>query len=163
MKQSTQWIILLRHGIAEERGPDIPDDERTLTAKGRRRMRRSARGLAQLLPPIDIIASSPLRRCVETAHFVAARSDVSEVELLDELRPDADPQEFLRCLRQTNPPTAVYVGHEPLLSGLACSLLGIDRVVGFELRKGGCYIFTTDDGKFRLQWLLAPRVLRSVR
>ena len=53
MKHSKQWVILLRHGIAEERSESIADEERALTGEGRRRMKSSARGLIRLLPPID--------------------------------------------------------------------------------------------------------------
>ena len=162
MQRSKQWVILLRHGIAEEPG-SVPDEERALTSRGQRRMKSSARGLASLIPAIDAIVSSPLQRCVETAHFVAARSAVSEVELLDELRPQADPQELLRYLRETKSSTIVCVGHEPSLSRIASALLGIDGDSHLELRKGGCYGFTITGGVTRLQWMLAPRVLRSIR
>jgi len=162
MNRSEQWVILLRHGIAEARG-SIPDEERELTGKGRRRMRRSARALTRLIPAVDAIASSPLQRCVQTAHLVAARTRVSEVELLDELQPQAEPEGFLRYLRETESSTIVCVGHEPLLSRIACALLGIESNSGLELRKGGCYVFTICSGVSHLEWMLAPRVLRSIR
>ena len=163
MGASRQFVILLRHGIAEDRGGDVVEEERALTRRGRRRMRSSARGLVRLLPAIDAIASSPLRRCVETAHFVSARTGVSEVELLDELRPEGDAQGFLRYLRDTKSATAVYVGHEPSLSRIASALLGVEGASQLELRKGGCYVFTITAGVSSLEWMLAPRVLRSIR
>ena len=163
MSASKQWVVLLRHGIAEERGGAVAEEERALTSRGRRRMRSSARGLVRLLPPIDTIASSPLRRCVETAHFISARTGISDVELLDELRPEGDRQQFLRYLRGTKGTTAVYVGHEPSLSQIATELLGVADASHLELRKGGCYVFTITAGVSHFEWMLAPRVLRSIR
>lgn len=163
MSASKQWIILLRHGIAEERSDAVAEEERALTGRGRRRMRDAARGLVRLLPAIDGIASSPLRRCVETAHFVSQRTRVREVELLDELRPEGDPLEFVRYLKQTEARTAVYVGHEPSLSRIAAVLMDVEGEPHLELRKGGCYLFTMIGGVSHLESMLAPRVLRSIR
>lgn len=161
MKATKQWVILMRHGIAEPRGSQ-PDDERALTAKGRRRTKGSARGLARLIPGIEAIASSPLRRALETAHILADRTGLSDVELLDELRPDADPKEFLRVLDQTRERAIAFVGHEPSLSKIAAAMLGLDALP-LELRKGGCYVFTVEDGVRKLEWMLAPRILYAMR
>ena len=162
MSDAKQWVILLRHGIAQERGT-APEEERALTPRGRRRMRKAARGLARLLPPIDAIVTSPLRRAVETAHCVATHTNVSEIEWLDALRPESDPEAFLRFLRLSKSSTLVCAGHEPSLSRIAAAMLGIEDQPHLELRKGGCYVFTITAGVTRLQWMLAPRVLRSIR
>src|SRR5882724_2462532 len=64
-------LLVVRHAIAED--PAVfaatgrSDAERPLTEKGRRRMRRVARGLKKLVPAIDGLATSPLVRAVETA------------------------------------------------------------------------------------------------
>ncbi len=161
-QKKKQWVILLRHGIAETPG-SIPDEERALTGKGRRRMRASSRGLLRLIPRIDAIASSPLQRCVQTAHLVAERARIADVALIDELRPQAEPEGFLQFLRETKSAAIVCVGHEPLLSRIAASLLGVQGGHPLELRKGGCYVFTIAEGVNHLEWMLAPRVLRALR
>ena len=55
------FIVLLRHGIAEDKGTK-PDDERELTEVGHKRMKQIARGLARLFPKAEGIISSPLAR-----------------------------------------------------------------------------------------------------
>ena len=62
-------IYLVRHGIAldhADRG-DLPDDDRPLTGKGRRRFRRGARAFARLGEQLDFIFTSPLIRAAQTA------------------------------------------------------------------------------------------------
>ena len=64
-------VYLLRHGIAEDGRPGMPDSERALTGEGRRKLRdviKAAKG-AGFAP--DLIVSSPYRRCVETADLLA--------------------------------------------------------------------------------------------
>ena len=66
-------LSLLRHGIAVEPGtPGYEDDSaRPLTAKGERRMRRIAEGMATLGLSYDLLLSSPYLRARQTAEFVA--------------------------------------------------------------------------------------------
>src|SRR6267154_2541713 len=64
-------IVLLRHGIAEEKGGGKPDEERRLTREGHEKMKRVSRALAGILPDADAIYSSPLVRAYETAEWVA--------------------------------------------------------------------------------------------
>ena len=66
-------IYLVRHAIAEDRElrADLPDEERRLTDKGMRRMRRAVEGLAALEVEVDTIWTSPLRRAKETAELLA--------------------------------------------------------------------------------------------
>jgi len=46
-----RFIVLLRHGIAEDRSEDKPDADRKLTEAGKRRMKKIAKSLAKLLRP----------------------------------------------------------------------------------------------------------------
>jgi phosphohistidine phosphatase len=54
-------LLVIRHGLAGDREEFAktgrPDDERPLTPKGRRRMRRNARGLRTLVPGLDLLAT----------------------------------------------------------------------------------------------------------
>ena len=67
-------LLLLRHGIAEDAGPDTGwhDELRRLTAEGVARMEGEGRGMAALAIRADAILTSPLIRCVQTAALVAA-------------------------------------------------------------------------------------------
>src|SRR5215469_6165377 len=81
-------IYLVRHGIAvdhADRG-DLPDDDRPLTAKGRRRFRRAARAFARMGETPDLLFTSPLIRAAQTAEILAGAFKVYEVQVLEELR-----------------------------------------------------------------------------
>ena len=58
-------LYLIRHGIAEERGPDWPDDgKRPLTSEGISRMKRAANGLVRCLKAEGV----PWVACYPTNH-----------------------------------------------------------------------------------------------
>ena len=90
MKPNEKFIVLLRHGIAEPHGARADDDARILTVTGNRRMKQIGRGLARLFPKAEVIYSSPLIRCVETAEWVEKgyRSSIV-VKTYDALKPDS--------------------------------------------------------------------------
>ena len=53
-------LYLIRHGVAEERGKDWPDDsKRPLTPEGISRLRKSARGLNAIGAGFDQIVIKP--------------------------------------------------------------------------------------------------------
>jgi phosphohistidine phosphatase len=66
-------IILLRHGIAAERGTlDFErDSERPLTPEGRGKVRLIAKALARLKIIPDVILTSPFVRAHQTAEIAA--------------------------------------------------------------------------------------------
>ena len=57
-------ILLIRHGIAENRDEWAKarrsDEDRPLTLKGRRKLRRGIRGLSRITPSLSVLVSSPL-------------------------------------------------------------------------------------------------------
>ena len=69
-------VLVVRHAIAEQREEFAPtgkdDSQRPLTHDGRRKMRRGAVGLRAVVPAIDVLATSPLLRAVQTAEILAA-------------------------------------------------------------------------------------------
>src|SRR5260221_8040234 len=67
----TMRLYFLRHGIAEEWRPDFPDEERRLTAEGKRKVRIIAQGISKLDLGLDLIVTSPLPRARETAEILA--------------------------------------------------------------------------------------------
>ncbi len=161
-------LVLVRHAIAEERGADWPDDdERPLSRDGARKWKRAARGLASVLPPIDLLLTSPLVRAVQTAETLArAASPSPKLHLFEGLRPGTRPSATIAALRTTAPRggTVVLVGHEPSLSELAAALLHLEGPL--EFRKGAAMAMAMQGlgtrGPARLEWFLTPRVLRAV-
>ena len=137
-------LILIRHGLAGEReafaktGAD--DSLRPLTPEGRRKMKRAARGLRQLIPKIDLLATSPLTRAVQTADIVhAAYDDKPQFVELDLLSGDGqEPAKFLHWLRERDldAGTVAAVGHEPDLSHWAGHFLSGQAKGFMQLKKG---------------------------
>jgi phosphohistidine phosphatase len=163
-------LLFVRHAIAEERedfartGKD--DAQRPLTDEGRKKMKLGARGLRQLVPEIDLLATSPLTRAAQTGAILdSVYGGLSEVEI-EELAPEASPAEFLRWLRQQHAETLAVVGHEPSISLILSWLLtGTERRL-FSFRKGGaCLIEFPGEvgaGTATLLWALTAAQLREL-
>lgn len=165
-------VLLLRHGIAEDRlayaATGESDLGRPLTPEGRRKLRRSAAALAELVPELALLATSPAERCRETASLVAKAFPASlAVSELTELAPDGSSAGVLRFLQNQKALAAVAcVGHEPNLSQLAAALLTGEERPLLELRKGGACLIDLPGrivpGAGLLLWHLTPRQLRML-
>jgi phosphohistidine phosphatase len=165
-------LLVIRHGIAEERddfaatGKD--DSFRPLTKDGRWKMERGARALRHALPSLNVIATSPYTRAVQTAKIVAAAYDDVDVEQLDALTPEGRPQAFLTWLRKREADDRVAaVGHEPHLGSLVYWLLTGEAAEGrIAMKKGGACLLELDArsraGKATLLWSLTPSLLRRL-
>src|SRR5262245_44339989 len=109
-------LTIIRHAIAVPSGTEgVADDERPLTAKGRRRFEEVARGLAEVCEPPDVLLASPLPRAMETAEIAAAAwakvTPTSEPALAQ-----GDVDRILAVLAQhASDQHVAIVGHEPTL------------------------------------------------
>ena len=165
-------IVVVRHGVALDREEAvenaISDAERPLTAKGRRRMKAAAKGLAKLSEGAELVFSSPLLRAVQTAKIVcrAFDDDIGYRET-DALLPDAEPMELVRVLTEgPSIPAALVVGHEPHLGRWVGWCLAGQATALVELGKGGACLVRFDEapvaGKGQIVWLLSSSLLRRV-
>jgi phosphohistidine phosphatase len=163
-------LLVIRHGIAEDRetfaatGKD--DRLRPLTAEGRRKLRGAVRGLRAAVPGVELVASSPLVRAVQTARIVAKAYELPVVEV-EELEPDQGPEGFAEWLAQRSEPIVAAVGHEPMLS-LMVSFLLTGRSGSFlELKKGAACLVAFSGGVKPgggvLQWAAPAKLLRGYR
>src|SRR6266550_2648621 len=140
MLEGEKFVVLLRHGIAEPHGARPDDDARILTGTGNRRMKQIGRGLAKRFPKAEVIYSSPLIRCVETAEWVEKGYGSSiAMKTYDALKPEASIDDFRALIDGSEARRIICVGHEPNLSTamLAFTKMHSDGTV--ELKKGGCY------------------------
>lgn len=163
-------LLVVRHAIAEDREEFAKsgesDDRRPLTDKGRARMRDGARGLASLLDPPDILATSPYTRSVETAEIVAKAFGGPETSPLDLLTPDGSYEALSTWLREQDPEARIaIVGHEPHLSGFVSYLLGAKGSI-IQMKKGGACLLqvapSASAGAGLLLWALTPGQLRQL-
>jgi phosphohistidine phosphatase len=177
MSEGRVEVMLLRHGIAEERRADLPDAQRRLTDRGRQRTLAVMHRFAALGLRADRMLSSPLTRALQTAELaleakLAPSLDGTEVLLA----PGADPlpllQDFRRGVSGTGQARLLLVGHEPDLGSLCCHLLAAPPGA-IRLRKAGLAVLDLRGwmdpgdpaasperlGGAELELLLAPRVL----
>jgi phosphohistidine phosphatase len=165
-------LLIVRHGVAEDKEAFAEtrksDDERPLTDKGRKKMKRAARGLRSLVPEIGLLAASPLVRARETAEIVAAAYDLDgDVDVADELRPGSSFDAFDGWLRRrANQSLVCVVGHEPHLSGLATWLMSGAKESQLELGKGGACLLSFSGAPTRggaiLCWLMTSKQLERI-
>lgn len=160
-------LVLIRHARAEERALFKRDRTRALTADGRRRMRKAARGLHELVPGMTRIATSPLRRARQTAEIVAKVCNSSETMPLAALAPGGTVRAVLAWLRaQPADATLALVGHEPDLGLLAGWLLSGKQTGFVQFKKGAAALIAFAGapaaGKGTLAWLLTAAQLSEI-
>ncbi|HET9317401.1 MAG TPA: histidine phosphatase family protein [Vicinamibacteria bacterium] len=155
-------LIVIRHAIAVDRSPDIPDDARPLTQEGKKRFRQAARGLARLFPPPDLLLSSPLLRARQTARIA---SKAWRVVVTEEVALGGGSVSDLQAALRRVPAqaTVAMVGHEPQLSEFLAHILGSSQPDRLTFKKGGAAVVDLPAGPDSAASLLAvlpPRILR---
>lgn len=163
-------LVLIRHAIAEDREDFAQtgesDDARPLTDSGRKKMKRTVRGLRELVN-LDVLATSPLVRAMQTAQIVSGGYDNMPPVVTDVLSPGAEFDDFLDWLRRLDDAeTVAAVGHEPHLSSLASWLLTGDGRAILSMKKGSALLLEFDGelraGGARARWFLTPAQLRQI-
>ena len=158
-------VFIIRHAIAADRSPDVPDDSRPLTRRGKRRFRRAARGLARLFASPEHLLTSPLVRARQTARIAgrAWKNDFKEENALA----GGSIQDVDAVLRRYQPgSTVALVGHEPQVSELLAHLVGSTHADRLTFKKGGVAVVDLPagpDGVGVLLAVLPPRILRRAR
>ena len=162
-------LLLLRHGIAEERRGGLDDRARKLTAEGRLRTENVLTRARAIDLDVQILFSSPLTRARQTAEIAVAVGLAPNWQAVAALEPGGDAPGWLAaCLGSLSLSTGCrvgLVGHEPDLGLLASQLLGA-RPGAIALRKAGLLLLTLDPLreaggplKGQLSLLLRPRIL----
>lgn len=163
-------LYLMRHGIAlPQDDPSVAHDaERPLTSKGIKRMRKAAKGVRELNIPFDSVLTSPALRARQTAEIVAAALNLeAHLEEISGLAPESTVEHLIFGLtRYQDRAHVLLVGHEPLLSNTAASLLGGRRAanVTLDFKKGSLCCIEIETlpaaSPGTLRWLLTPKQLR---
>ena len=175
-------LYLIRHGIAEERSPDLEDEKRELTAKGREKTQKVAKRLYDLGLRFELILTSPLTRAKQTAEILQTCGLSDRIEESSHLSPEGDFRLWLSWLEQkqmlTSDTQLALVGHEPDLGQWAEMLIwgqlkpesefaenSVDSypaalvlkkagIIGVNLPKDGSPL-----GRSQLFWLAPPKFL----
>jgi len=162
-------LIILRHGEAGTQNHSINNDsERALTAQGRREVQEIAKSLKSLKPDIDLVATSPLTRALETAEIVArAFSKSKKLEQWDELKPEGERSALYdRLSKMKEDSSVLVVGHEPYLSTLIGDLISNKSGCRIVLKKAGIAKVVINSfipkASGELRWLLTPKQIKKM-
>jgi phosphohistidine phosphatase len=158
-------VIVLRHGEAgKSMRPSPADAERGLTVSGAEEVEDVARAMKKMKLGLDLIATSPLRRALQTAEIAARVLQKEDVlESWPELRPEGRTTDLYSRLSKLPPDSAVaLVGHEPYLSAMVSELIGGgEKSLRISLKKSGLAKVDvrgfTPRPQGELRWLLTPR------
>jgi phosphohistidine phosphatase len=155
-------LFIIRHAYAGQHGdPRYPDDAlRPLTPEGAKQFRKAMKKLAERGLEIDVIASSPLVRCRQTAEIVRDRLDARpELVELEALAPGSDLAALVEWSNAQPYERIAWVGHAPDVDRLTCALLGAPaHAIAF--RKGAIAFLDFEaaiaSGRGELRYFLAP-------
>ncbi|MGQ9574000.1 MAG: SixA phosphatase family protein [Thermoguttaceae bacterium] len=160
-------LYIIRHAWAVEQGdPKWPvDAERPLTEEGRQRFAKMIKLLAERDFAPEVVATSPLVRCCQTAEIIASLlPDKPEVIPRKELAPKSDLDGLVKWTgsEQRKRKEVAWVGHAPDVSYLAAALVG-DARGAIRFAKGGIAAIQFEDvpqiGRGELRWLVTAKVL----
>jgi phosphohistidine phosphatase len=164
-------LVVIRHGIAGDqekfaRKTGLPDTERPLTRRGRKHMKRVAKGLHREVESIDVLAASPLVRAAQTAAIVSKEYDDMLVETVPELAQEV-PSVLAKWLRtQVDADVVAIVGHEPYLGILVTWLISGLTASHVEIDKGGMCLLDIEGSpgpkSATLVWALTPDLLEKL-
>ena len=170
-------LYILRHASAGVRRVNpIVDRKRPLDKDGKRHCLQLAHVLNAMDVQFDLIVSSPLKRCMQTASLVGTETGYeSKIISSAALAPDATFTQFQKLLREyAGYENLLLVGHNPNLTAFLGSLLapaancpavGMNSGNGLapaRLRKGSLARLNFTRGPATLQWLLDPRTVRAL-
>jgi phosphohistidine phosphatase len=169
-------IYILRHASAGiKRANPLLDRKRPLDKDGKRHCLQLAYVLNAMKLQFDLIVSSPLKRCMQTASLVGTETGY-EAKILSSaaLAPEATLAQFQKLLKEcAKCENLLLVGHNPNLTGFAASLLAPPSIsaaatpeatpVPVRLRKGSIARLSLTRGPgATMQWLLDPRIVRAL-
>lgn len=163
-RRVSRFVVLFRHGPAEEHSVAKPDGDRSLTTEGHAKTKRAARGLEEIFSEADTLFSSPLVRAMQTALWLTkAYGEKLQVQVTNALLPDANPKELAELLATQEGRNVIVVGHEPHLTNALSYFIGGTAALRADLKKAGCIGVQLDErGRGTLEFMLAPRMLRRL-
>jgi phosphohistidine phosphatase len=160
-------LYILRHASAGlRRANPLIDFKRPLDKEGKRQCIQLAHVLNELDIQFDLIISSPLKRCLQTASLIGTETGY-EASILQStaLAPAATFKEFQKLLREhAASENLLVVGHNPNLSSFLGSILvpPTSSEAKIRLRKGSLARVVLTRGPATLQMLLDPRTVRAL-
>lgn len=165
-------LYLMRHASAgTRRSNPLLDLRRPLDKAGKRDCLLLGNTLSSMNVSFDLIVSSPLKRSLQTASLVGTETGYEQKILLsDALAPSANFAQFEKLLVEcAGHESLLVVGHSPNLVqflGLLMQPAQPTKVsrppASVRMRKGAIARLNLERGAATLQWMLDPRVVRTL-
>jgi phosphohistidine phosphatase len=158
-------LYVLRHASAgTNRENPLLDVKRPLDKEGKQQCILIGSYLNALRVQFDLIASSPLKRALQTASLVGTEVGYdAKIQVTDALAPGATVvafQEYIASLGRIE--NVLIVGHNPSLSQFLGSLIVSPGRANIRMRKGAIARVDYTRRPGLLHWLVDPRILRGV-
>ncbi len=160
-------LFILRHASAGTRRTNpLLDTKRSLDKDGKRHCLQLALILNSLDIQFDLIVSSPLKRCLQTASLIGTETGY-ETQILhsNALAPAATLKDFQNLLKECSKvENLLLVGHNPNLTLFLGSLMvpAGGAPASVRLRKGSMARLVMTRGPATLQALLDPRSVKAL-
>jgi phosphohistidine phosphatase len=159
-------LYFLRHASAGEHFANPKKDEkRALDKEGIEQCGYIGRALTALATQVDVIVSSPLKRCTQTASLVGNELGYEGKLQMDAgLRPEAGLADFRKLLEKYSKLEAIMVvGHNPNLSQFLGSIISDSGCeASIELKKGAVAKVEMRRSSGTLLWCVTPKLLRTL-
>lgn len=165
-------LYLMRHGSAgTRRKSSLLDLRRPLDKAGKRDCMLLGNTLSSMNVSFDLIVSSPLKRSLQTASLVGTETGYEQKILLsDALAPTAQFAQFEKLLVEcAGHESLLVVGHSPnlvqflgMLMQPAQATKASRTIAAVRMRKGSIARLTFERGAATLQWMLDPRLVRTL-
>ena len=158
----TLSVFVMRHGIAES-GASCADENRQLTAEGRRALNDLGTRLVRGGVVPDCILASPCVRTQQTAQILQEKLAPKLTVLVNQvLAPGASAPLVVQVLRENfmDARNLLLVGHMPDVGGLVAHLLLGQHGSGFCFSQGAIaridFYGTLRPGTGMLKWMILP-------
>ncbi len=159
-------LYFLRHASAGQHLEDPKKDaKRPLDLDGTRQCGHVGRACAAMDVHVDLVISSPLKRALQTAALVSTELGYDSKILVNTvLLPMADFVNFREVIvKHSDVEAIMVVGHNPSLSEFLSRLISSrSGNAGIELKKGALARVEIDGNQATLQWLLTPKIIKSI-
>jgi phosphohistidine phosphatase len=165
-------LYLMRHASAgTRRSNPVLDLRRPLDKQGKHDCLLLGNTLTSMNVSFDLIVSSPLKRCLQTASLVGTETGYEQKILLsDALGPSATFTQFEKLLVECSVyESLLMVGHSPNLVEFLGRLMQPAQdtrasrpPASLRMRKGSIARLSMDRNGAMLQWMLDPRVVRTL-
>ncbi|MGA3045066.1 MAG: phosphohistidine phosphatase SixA [Terracidiphilus sp.] len=158
-------LYLMRHASAGiPRDNPVLDAKRSLIKEGKDQCMLMARMLNALKVQVDVVVSSPLKRAMQTAQFVGTEMGYeAKVEIGKALAPEAAYADFQKLIaKYADREGVLMVGHNPNIFQFVGRIVTGNGGAAIRMRKGSVARIDMDRHPPILQWLIDPRMARSI-